>query len=262
MRFALTNGGRVEAQPLGSGECPFCGMPMVARCGEERVWHWAHKGRRDCDPWWENETEWHRSWKDEFPADWQEIAHQANDGERHIADVKTGDGWVLEFQHSAIPRIERQSRENFYQSLIWVVDGLRRKKDARQFYEAWSNGQKSRDPFSTKRRISSPTGALLYDWAASQAHIFFDFGDKRLWWLFSGSDDVRAYVQDISREQFVRIHRETNTRGPAEFDSLVQNFCAFIATYESPPVTSTPQRPTTKFPGLRRAQPIRRSPRL
>ena len=51
------------------------------------------KGRRFCDPWWENETEWHRAWKDQFPADWQEIVHHAEDGEKHIADVKT-DRWL------------------------------------------------------------------------------------------------------------------------------------------------------------------------
>jgi hypothetical protein len=52
----------------------------------------------------ENETEWHRAWKDQFPPEWQEIVHLAGDGERHIADVKTGDGWVIEFQHSYITR--------------------------------------------------------------------------------------------------------------------------------------------------------------
>ena len=74
---------------------------MVARCGEVRVRHWAHKGRRLCDPWWENETEWHRAWKDQFPADWQEVVCYAEDGERHIADVKTHAGWVIELGQRA-----------------------------------------------------------------------------------------------------------------------------------------------------------------
>jgi len=218
---------------------------MVARCGEVRVWHWAHKGRLACDPWGENETEWHRAWKNQFPDDWQEIVHHAEDGERHIADVKTHDGWVIEFQHSSIRPDERRSREAFYQSLIWVVDGMRRGRDAVQFSRAWGNGGngKSRDPFSSKRRISSPDGALLRDWAGSHAHVFFDFGDERaLWWLFPESDDLRAYVQHISRAQFVRVLRETCTHGPSEFDSLVENFSAFIADYESPPSTPRPER--------------------
>ena len=212
---------------------------MVARCGETRVRHWAHKGRRLCDQWWENETEWHRAWKDEFPVEWQEIVHHAKDGERHISDVKTGDGWVIEFQHSHIEPEERRSREAFYESLIWVVDATRRPRDLPHFARAWASGE-SRDPFSNKRRISSPAGALLRDWAGSRAHVFFDLGDGgALWWLFPASDDARAYVEHISRAQFVRTLRDT---GLGEFDALVQNFSAFIAHYESPPPPPRPPR--------------------
>lgn len=242
MKFALVNGERQEALPNASATCPTCGNPMTPKCGEIKLWHWAHKGVRRCDPWWENETEWHRAWKNQFPADWQEIVLRANDGERHIADVKTHDGWVIEFQHSNIRADERRSREAFYQGLIWVVDGIRRKRDPAQFFRAWTNG-KSRDPNSSKRRLSSPEGALLRDWAGGCAHVFFDFGDQQaLWWLFPGSDDMRAYVQHISRAQFVRIHREKCAQGPSEFDLLVQNFSAFIAEYEAPPTTPQPRR--------------------
>jgi hypothetical protein len=262
MKFALANGQRREAQPNLSGECPVCGRPMVARCGEVRVRHWAHKGRRLCDPWWENETEWHRAWKDQFPVDSQEIVCYAEDGERHIADVKTHGGWVIEFQHSNIRPDERRSREAFYQSLIWVVDGRRRERDVRHFSSAWANGE-SRYPLLLKRRISSPKGALLRDWAGSRAHILFDFGDEQaLWWLFPESDDKRAYVQHISRAQFVRIHREKWADGSSEFDSLVQNFSAFIADYEPPPPTPRPRRSTEIPPHPNRSPMIRRSFRL
>ncbi len=169
MKFALVNGQRQEAQPNLSGKCPTCDHPMVAKCGEVRMWHWAHQGSRFCDPWWENETEWHRAWKDQFPDEWQEIVHHAENGERHIADVKTGDGWVIEFQHSSIRPDERRSREAFYRSLIWVVDGLRRKRDGGHFSRAWGKGE-SFYPSSSKRRVPSAGGALLRDWAGSRAH--------------------------------------------------------------------------------------------
>jgi competence protein CoiA len=262
MKYALANGQRQEAQPNLSGECPRCGSPVVARCGEVRVQHWAHRGRRLCDPWWENETEWHRAWKDQFPADWQEIVQHVQDGERHIADVETQDGWVIEFQHSNISPDERRSREAFYQGLIWVVDGTRRERDAAQFSRAWASGQ-SRDPFSSKRRVSLPVGALLRDWAGSHAHVFIDFGDERtLWWLFPESDHRRAYLQYVSRAQFVRIHREKCAHGPSEFDLLVQNFCAFIALYESPPTTPRPRLTKVRPHPNRRPQLIRRGYRL
>jgi hypothetical protein len=44
-------------------------------------------------------------------------------GERHIADVKTERGLVIEFQHSQMPVEELQAREAFYGSMIWIVDG-------------------------------------------------------------------------------------------------------------------------------------------
>ncbi len=89
MKFALVDEIRCEAQPSLRGNCPACDHPMVAKCGEVKIWHWAHKSRRLCDPWWENETEWHRDWKNQFPVQWQEDVHKAENGEKHIADVKT-----------------------------------------------------------------------------------------------------------------------------------------------------------------------------
>lgn len=255
MKFALINKERRQAEPGLTGECPFDGQSMIAKCGNRRARHWAHKRGLSCDPWWENETEWHRAWKDQFPLDWQEYVHHAANGERHIADVKTRDGWILEFQHSHIAPEERRSREAFYQSLIWVVDGTRRKRDVAQFTRAWASGE-SPNPLSNKRRIPSPKGALLEEWAGSPAHVFFDFGDNQaLWWVFLASDNTRAYIQHVSRAQFVRIHQST---GQHEFDSLVGNFIAFVAQYESPPQTirprqlvETPQQPQ-RLPMIRR----------
>ena len=136
MKFSLVNGQRQEAQPNLSGECPVCGQATVAKCGEVKIWHWAHKGRRTCDPWWENETEWHRTWKGQFPEAWQEVVHPANSGEKHIGDVTTDQGWVIEFQHSYLKPDERRSRDDFYPKLVWVVNGARRKRDAEQFRKA------------------------------------------------------------------------------------------------------------------------------
>ena len=57
-------------------------LTMLARCGTKKVWHWAHKGRRHCDHWWENETEWHRDWKNLFLSDWQDVPARDEAGER------------------------------------------------------------------------------------------------------------------------------------------------------------------------------------
>lgn len=123
MQYALVDGKRREAFAAGRGLCPTCGAAMIAKCGPRILHHWAHAGRRKCDPWWENETEWHRAWKNLFPAPCREIAHVAPDGEIHRADIKTPTGIVIEFQHSAMTDAERQSREDFYGNLVWVIDG-------------------------------------------------------------------------------------------------------------------------------------------
>lgn len=123
MQYALIDGRRSEASSGAKATCPTCGSGMVAKCGPRIVHHWAHAGRRDCDPWWENETPWHREWKNLFPPGCREICHTAPDGEVHRADIKTPTGIVIEVQHSAITDAERLSREAFYGNLIWIIDG-------------------------------------------------------------------------------------------------------------------------------------------
>jgi competence CoiA-like predicted nuclease len=160
MRFALVDGQRREAESGLSGECDGCESALVAKCGEVRVRHWAHRARRNCDPWWENETEWHRSWKARFPDHWQEILHHATDGERHRADVKTAHGWALEFQHSFIKPEERRSREAFYAKLMWVVDGTRRKRDKAQLIVIDRHLPRGSCPKTTNRSLGYVTYEL------------------------------------------------------------------------------------------------------
>ena len=135
MKYALVKGERQEAQPDISGTCPCCDSPVIAKCGEIRMHHWAHRGM--CDPWWEGETEWHREWKGFFPKEWQEVVHFAENGEKHIADVKTDQGYVVEFQHSYIKPEEINSREDFYKKIIWIIDGKRRLRDKGKFMDIW-----------------------------------------------------------------------------------------------------------------------------
>ena len=133
MKYALHSEERVEPTPKAIGVRPCCGTEMIAKCGNRKVWHWAHKTKKTCDHSWENETQWHRDWKDRFPVEWQEVVHFAKDGEKHVADVKTSTGLVIEFQHSAITKEEVLSRTAFYQKFILVVDGIRIKNDFKKF---------------------------------------------------------------------------------------------------------------------------------
>jgi competence protein CoiA len=214
MKFALVDGKRQEAQPDLSAECPDCRAAMTAKCGQLRVWHWAHRGRRDCDPWWEPETPWHRAWKDHFPVDWQERGQTSGNGEKHRADVKTDSGIVLEFQHSFLHADERQSRENFYPKMVWVVDGTRRKRDRKQFFESLRGPMFGQTPIYS---VSVNESALLRDWGASRVPVYFDFGTDEtgdtsvfdttaLWRLNPRTRDGNVYLLRVLRAEFLRVH--------------------------------------------------------
>lgn len=233
MKFSIVNGRRLEAQPNLSGQCPACDQAMIAKCGEVKLWHWAHKGRRNCDPWWENETDWHRTWKGRFPVEWQEVIHKADDGERHIADIKTDQGWVIEFQHSHLKSEERRSRDAFYQKLVWVVDGTRLKRDAKQFLEAVNRGV----PVGGNaliRRVSPDRCVLLREWAGGPGPVFFDFGGGQvLWWLLKSGSDGAAYITTFAQADFIGIHRGGATQEARDFEAFAKDVSNLILRYES-----------------------------
>jgi competence protein CoiA len=96
MNYALVSGQRVEASAGERGTCPRCNGEVIAKCGTQRVSHWAHRGVRDCDSWAEQETDWHRAWKSKFPVECQEfIQYDEQSGEKHIADIRTPHGLVI-----------------------------------------------------------------------------------------------------------------------------------------------------------------------
>lgn len=181
MRYALVNDEKAEAQPKLKGRCPNCDGHMIAKCGRVKVWHWAHKGRPPCDPWWESETEWHRAWKNKFPTDWQEVSHiNPETGEKHIADVKNPHGLVIELQHSPIDPVEMRSREEFYGKMIWIVDGTRG-LDAGHF-RIGLEGPIQKNPLAYRVKWWGRS-QLLRNWSEAKAKVYVDFGEEMVWRL-------------------------------------------------------------------------------
>ncbi len=208
-KYALVNDQRQKPQPGLKGKCQVCGQPMIAKCGEIKIHHWAHKGYRQCDTWWERETEWHRAWKGQFPDDWQEVVHIGENGEKHIADVKTDEGWVIEFQHSYLNPEERRSRDTFYPKLVWVVDGTRRKNDRKQFFKAHKEGKQVGDtPIVTITEWDWDECRILREWSGSDKHIFFDFGEDGFWWLFAKFRNGTLCVTPFLPTAFIEIHSD------------------------------------------------------
>jgi len=104
-----------------SAICPYCFGKVNAVCGDINIHHWRHDVSSNCDPWKEHETEWHRSWKEHFPEEWREVIIE-NAEERHIADLLTVHGLVVEFQNSSISNKTIQIREQFYNKMIWLIN--------------------------------------------------------------------------------------------------------------------------------------------
>ncbi|MCF7908162.1 MAG: competence protein [Candidatus Omnitrophica bacterium] len=222
MRFALVGGDKTEAQPGLRGSCVHCQSDMIAYCGAEKVWHWKHKRKSLCDPWWENEAEWHREWKKHFPKEWQELGHfDSMNEEKHIADVKTISGLVIEFQHSAIDSDEIKSRENFYKNMVWLVNGTRLSMDYRRFCKGSNDfhaGSGHKDFGSSIWKgiyfTYFPEECFPKRWLESSVPVYFDFqgippvdqADERrsfLWCLFPGDMGGWAVVASLSRKDFV-----------------------------------------------------------
>lgn len=200
MKYALVDNFRVEPAKGLKGFCPACCSPMISRCGDQRVHHWAHKNGSLCDRWWENETDWHRQWKNKFPKYWQEkVFTNKTNGEKHIADVHTVHGLTVEFQHSHIKPEERIAREQFYDNLLWIVDGTRLKQDYPRF-------RKNIDML----RRTDKQGQFIIDhrdkcfplaWTNCKVPVIFDFrvnGDPQ------DSDELREYLICLMPSQGIR----------------------------------------------------------
>lgn len=222
MYFANVNGIKTSPSPGLKGSCLCCGKEVISKCGKFNIWHWSHIDLKQCDTWWENETEWHRTWKKKFPSENQEIIHYDQETqEKHIADVKTKNGVIIEFQNSPISIEELESREIFYGNMLWIVNGKnfknrfhifdclpnpeinkfdkyrfleRNSKSACAFYTTEYSKEKSFPVFSLKdlelEIKENYVGHHLYHWVSprkvwlnSTKKVFIDRGDDNLYEL-------------------------------------------------------------------------------
>lgn len=189
MQFALSNEGeKIEAAKGVEAFCPNCRRPVLAKCGRIKVRHWAHAAGKDCDPWYEPETEWHRAWKALFDPEQVEVAM----GE-HRADVLAG-GRVVELQNSPISPKEIEARERFYGRMAWIVNAER---FAKHFYLVRAKGG---GVFSFRWKHMKPS------WRFARSPIVLDFGTVTVkallgakMWSFSD-----FYTSDGAAESYER----------------------------------------------------------
>lgn len=140
----------------------------------------------------------------------------SEDGEKHISDVKTEQGVVLEFQHSFLSRDERESREAFYKNMAWIVNGRRLALNRARFFASLGAAiVVSHKPWIVSVPLNE--GVPLRDWEASRVPVYFDFGDSEpsdrpsfdkpvLWRLNPLKPNGRAYLSPMSKASFLDAH--------------------------------------------------------
>ncbi len=205
MKYALYQNQRITpTKDIKDAICPICGELVIPKCGKIKMHHWAHKTSQNCDPWWENETEWHRKWKDHFPENYQEyLMVDSKTGEKHIADIRTDKGFVIEFQHSSIKPEEKEAREVFYKNMVWVVDASKYYEKFKQAIESklLHHSKINKNYFYIKEDYyDNKINFLPKSWLESSVPVLFDFGINDM--SDSGSDKQKGWLYCIFPEKY------------------------------------------------------------
>ena len=233
-RYALLDGVKTDIldAPRGShGICPSCGDELISRQGEMNTWHWAHKNGHVCDKWYEPKGAWHCWWQNQFDKAWQEvvIVKKGDDGQeiKHVADICTDEGWIIEFQYSSIRPEMIRAREAFYgKKMVWVVSGTSR----------WRDLEKRSQLFNLDF-VQSKNGlfyAILPDgnafnrrWRESERLVFLDYygtfkepasGINLLCLLPKFKDVEERVIVRISQEEFIEKFKQNKA------ESFVETF--------------------------------------
>ncbi len=83
MLYGITNNGeRIRAHKNTRALCPHCRGPLIPKCGQVKVHHWAHKEAKGC-PYASGMTHWHYEWLENF-------------------DNRATDGWEVEYFFKSI----------------------------------------------------------------------------------------------------------------------------------------------------------------
>ena len=126
-------------------------------------------------------------------------------GEKHIADVRTPHGLVIEVQNSPLHPEEMRSRERFYKKTVWIVNGDRRGVDGHEetLDRSYFNMGRSSEPirydplaFTVEWHGKSK---LLHKWNKATADVYLDFGDGVLWKLDSFEPNKPIIHEDERR---------------------------------------------------------------
>lgn len=137
MKYANVNGIKTHAKHVASGTIArdlwFTSYEVVAYVGLYRQYWKYLSDKPQLPPGYEDETEWHASWKKALRDDACEVICGENN--EHRADIRTN-RYVIEIQKSSIDGRDVLERNAFYKRLmekrlIWIVNVVKPWRDKR-----------------------------------------------------------------------------------------------------------------------------------
>lgn len=107
------NDQKIKAEPNIKAFCPGCSQPLISKCGDINIWHFAHKSKSQCD--YKPSSQWSLEWKSLFPKELVEI-------KRHyqFVDLILPNNLAVEFQHSSISLSEMIEKTNYWKNILWI----------------------------------------------------------------------------------------------------------------------------------------------
>ena len=226
MLFAILDDKKTEPIPNTYAQCPFCGEKVMSKCGEIKVWHWAHIKGKGCDSWYEPETYWHRYWKLTFGDDNSEIKITKDDS-WHVADILTKENVVIELQNSPIQKNTIRIREDFYgERMIWLINGIKFKD--RFYIKDYDNRLNwcGQEHYNYKHREGKKLFKWVYprkSWQNVQRPTFIDFGDQSLFWVRKGMGTNFGEGKFVLKQDFISKYGGDYKRYLSLFRNLTLN---------------------------------------
>lgn len=179
--------------------------------------HWRLQ-EGNYDGWAFPDGVWNLEWKLKFPKTLVEISVQGNT-EKHVADVRTNTGLVLNFQARSLDEKQLKQREVFFGQMLWIfkADGWDLELMQNPTRYKTTEGRDKKLPTSDAYgwiKFKSRHSKSVYK--ACKMPVFLDFGDDSLYWLNWQSKsnlDItyhphQGLLKSYSKEQFIKKYSQ------------------------------------------------------
>jgi len=175
---------RIRATKNAAAVCPECKESLIPKCGDIKIWHWAHKHESNC--WYSAHpmTLFHLAWQDLALKQGYDVEVNFKDDSGkiiHRADILTKDNRIIEIQHSDISSKEMIQRSEFYKSkqlpVDWIIDDNKRYKEKNFCLTSCLHPTtKQIQPQIFNKKIPRKYSCLFDDEKTKYGKVIMDFG--------------------------------------------------------------------------------------